>query len=136
MDSDLETALLLHRIPLFADLHPEALLPLARLSSYLALAPNELLFAQGSFGDALFIIVHGALRIERNGEPLARLGQGEAVGELAVLDWQPRSADAIADVPTTLLRVERNDLMDLLQEKQELLHALIALLSRRIRARD
>lgn len=133
MDPDLETALLLHHIPLFADLQPEALLPLARLSSYQTLAPDEVLFEQGAFGDALFIIVQGVLRVERDGHLLARFGQGEAVGELAALDWQPRSATVVADGATTLLRVERNDLMDLLQGEPVLLNSLITMLCRRIR---
>jgi len=133
MESDLETALLLHQVPLFANLPPEALLPVARLSSYRILATDEPLFAQGSFGDALFVVVDGRLRIEQNGQLVARLGKGETVGEMAVLDWQPRSASVIADQATTLLRVERNDLIDLLQEEPALLQSLLALLSRRIR---
>lgn len=136
MDADLDTALWLHRVTLFADLSPETLLPLARLSSYQTLAPQEALFKQGSFGDALFIVVQGSLRVERDGHLLATLTPGEAVGELAVLDWQPRSATVIADQATRVLRVERNDLIDLLQDEPELLHALITLLSRRIRAID
>lgn len=134
MESDLETALLLHQVPLFADLSPEALLPVARLSSYRILAPDERLFEQGSFGDALFVVVDGLLRIEQEGRLLARLGKGETVGEMAVLDWQPRSASVIAEQASTLLRVERNDLIDLLQEEPALLRSLLALLSRRIRA--
>lgn len=133
MESDLETALLLHQVPLFADLSPEALLPVARLSSYRMLAPDERLFEQGSFGDALFVVVDGLLRVEQQGQLLAQLGKGETVGEMAVLDWQPRSASVIAEQASTLLRVERNDLIDLLQEEPALLHSLLALLSRRIR---
>jgi len=133
MESEFETALLLHRIPLFADLSADALLPVARLSSYLTLAPDELLFEQGSFGDALYVVVEGSLLIRNNDRVVARLGHGEAVGEMAVLDWQPRSASVVAAAPTTLLRVERNDLIDLLQEEPALLHSLLALLSRRIR---
>jgi len=134
MESDLETALLLHQVPLFAELSPEALLPVARLSSYRMLAPDERLFEQGSFGDALFVVVDGLLRIEQEGRLLARLGKGETVGEMAVLDWQPRSASVIAEQASTLLRVERNDLIDLLQEEPALLRSLLTLLSRRIRA--
>lgn len=133
MESDLETALLLHQVPLFADLSPEALLPVARLSSYRMLSPGERLFEQGSFGDALFVVVDGLLRVEQQGQLLAQLGKGETVGEMAVLDWQPRSASVIAEQASTLLRVERNDLIDLLQEEPALLHSLLALLSRRIR---
>lgn len=133
MESDFETALLLHQIPLFADLPPDALLPIARLSSYQTLAPDEVLFEQGSFGDALYVVVSGLLRVQHERELVARLGDGEAVGEMAVLDWQPRSATVVAESPTTLLRVERNDLMDLLQEKPALLRSLLTLLNRRIR---
>lgn len=136
MDADLDTALWLHRVTLFADLGPQTLLPLARLSSYQSLAAGEYLFEQGSFGDALFIVVQGRLKVERDGRLLATLDPGEVVGELAVLDWQPRSATVVADQPARVLRVERNDLIDLLQDEPELLHALIRLLSRRIRASD
>ena len=133
MDAELETALLLHRAPLFAELSPESLLPVARLSSYQALDAGQVLFEQGSFGDALFVVVGGCLRVLRQGQELTRFGPGESVGEIAVLDWQPRSASVVADTPTTVLRVERHDLIDLLQQEPLLLRSLIALLSRRIR---
>jgi CRP-like cAMP-binding protein len=130
-----DRALALRAAPLFAPLTAEELLPVAELCSEVELPEGERLFAQGELGDSLFVIVDGKVKVERDGKELARLGAGECVGELAALDWEPRSASVIALEPTSLIRLERDDLFDLLGDHPELVRALAGVLVARIRAK-
>jgi CRP/FNR family transcriptional regulator, cyclic AMP receptor protein len=131
--NNLEKALSLRAAPLFASLSAEALLPVAALCQQVDLVIGQILFEAGEVGDALFVVVSGSVRVMRGNQQVARLGPGECVGEMGALDLEPRSATVIAVEPTRLIRLERNDLMDLLTDYPELMRSLAAMLVQRIR---
>ena len=130
---NLEKALALRGAPLFASLSAEALLPVAAMCDEVSLDKGEALFDAGEVGDSMFVIVSGEVEVVRGGAVIARLGEGECVGEMAALDWEPRSATVRAAAATHLVRLERNDLMDLLTDYPELVRSLARVLVERIR---
>lgn len=130
----LDRALALRAAPLFHPLPAEVLLPVARLCSVVDLDADDVLFDEGDLGDSLYVIVTGGVKVTRNKLPLAELGPGECVGEMAALDWEPRSATVTASATTRLVRLDRNDLMDLLADYPELVQALATVLVERLRA--
>ena len=131
--NNLEKALSLRAAPLFATLSAETLLPVAAMCNEVAIDRGEVLFEAGDMGDALYVLVDGAVEVVKGGEVIAKLGTGECVGEMAALDYEPRSATVRASAPTRLIRLERNDLMDLLTDYPELVRSLAAVLVERIR---
>lgn len=74
---------------------------------------TDLLFREGDPGDALYVLVHGRLRIERETPEgprlLATVRPGDVVGEFAVLRPGPRSATVIADRDSQLVRITREE---------------------------
>ena len=58
---------------------------------------------QGETGREAFVIVDGEVEIRRDGEPIAMLGPGEVVGELAVLGGWRRNADIVAETDVELI---------------------------------
>lgn len=134
MVNALDQALLLHRIPLFQAMPANTLIPIARLTSLVQLSAGEVLFRAGEFGDALYLVIEGRLAVIQDQITVSDIAENECVGELAVLDWEPRSATVSAIVPSTLLRLGRNDLMDLLQNQPALLRGLITVLAGRLRS--
>lgn len=133
MLGSLDKALALRNAPLFAALSAEALLPVAALSTEKRLAPEEVLFTVGDMGDAMYVVVEGEVRVVRDKQAIARLGPGECVGEMAALDWEPRSATVIATEPSLLIRLGRNELMDMLRDHPQLVRSLAMVLADRIR---
>jgi CRP/FNR family cyclic AMP-dependent transcriptional regulator len=79
-------------------------------------APDAYIFHEGELGDALYVVVDGEVRISRQigtrgEEPITVLGRGEVFGEMALVDDQPRSADARAHGDgCTVLVLSQNDL--------------------------
>lgn len=106
---------------------------MAALCTEKRLAPEEILFSAGDMGDAMYILVDGEVRVVRDRQAIARLGPGECVGEMAALDWEPRSATVIASKPCLLIRLGRNELMDLLRDHPTLVRSLALVLTNRIR---
>jgi len=102
------------------------------------------LFLEGAQADAMYIVVDGEVRISRRrgggeAEPIASLGRGEVLGELALVDDQSRSADGHAGAEgCTVLVVTHQDLDDVLHlnplAASEFLHLVCGILCHRLRA--
>jgi hypothetical protein len=89
---------------------------------------------EGDEGDEVFIVRSGEVSVQHGTEVVTRLGPGSVVGELAVLDPAPRSADVVATVSTDLLILDRTTLLDLMGRRPEVAADIISMLVRRLRA--
>jgi CRP/FNR family cyclic AMP-dependent transcriptional regulator len=117
---------------------------LAKYSSEKSYPANALIFAEGGPGDRLYIVVDGNVRISRmvpgmGEECLSILERGEVFGELALIDEQPRSADARAHTSgCTVFSISKSLLEEVLSMDPDaavqFLSLLCRLLCRRLRA--
>lgn len=111
------------------------------LASFKRYPDGATIFQRGDDGACLFVPVKGRVRVsvtEENGKELllARADAGEIVGDMAVLDGLPRSADAVAEGDCELLVITRQDFLPFLERRPEALMAIISLLSERLRRAD
>ena len=129
---------LLARVPLLADLDPVALKALAQVCRRRRFRAGDALFHQGDPGLTLYLIIEGRVRIERvtpSGKTivLAHRGPGEHVGEMALLDGEPRSADAVTVEPCDVLMLDREAFMEHIARSPAVALNLMASLARRLR---
>ncbi len=78
--------------------------------------PGERIVTQGQPSEGLFLIASGEVSIAQNDEAgektvLARLGAGEALGEVALILRRPAIAEAVANHPTVTLFLPREQLL-------------------------
>jgi CRP-like cAMP-binding protein len=102
----------LRRIPLFADLTAEEMVDVLRLAKVVQFAPEQRLCIQGSPADCLFIVEEGegSVRItdgQGRTREVSRIGAGEVLGELGLVDGQARSADVVALTALRAYRIDR-----------------------------
>jgi len=130
----------LKKIPLFASLPYADQENLVSLIRRKAIRKGELLFRQGDEGTALYIILEGRIKISVSRRTdtvtLAILGQGEFLGEMALLDDLPRSADAMALEDSQLYALSRKDFLSFLKNNENAVHAVLTALSLRLRKTD
>jgi len=107
---------LLRDVPLFRGLDPPHLQRLAELSTDVHAPDGQVLMRQGESGDEFFVVARGNVVIEREGQRLARLGPGDFLGEIALIDGRPRTATAIADGAADLLVLDHNEFDALFDE--------------------
>src|SRR5438105_7515733 len=105
---------LLSTMDLFAELGEPELNKIARLLKEHKFGENELIFAEGEPGDALYIVLHGRVRIATTDHfgrerVLAFYGPREFFGDMAVLTGAPRSASASASTDVRLLQLRKDD---------------------------
>ncbi len=130
----------LKRIPLFASFPETDQQNLVGLLRRVNLKKGETLFRQGDEGVSLYLILQGRIKISlsRNMDvmTLAILGQGEFLGEMALFDGLPRSADAIALEDSYLYALSRKDFLSFLVHNEKAVHAVLFSLSMRLRKTD
>jgi CRP-like cAMP-binding protein len=132
---------LIAALPLLARLDEESRRALARSARVRDVAAGATVFAQGDPADGLYVVVSGELRVivaSPSGDEatVALLREGEACGELGLIDGQPRSATVVASQRTKLLAVRREDFIEWLRPRPEAALALLATLSTRLRRMD
>lgn len=121
--------------PLFARLTPRVRAVIIDASTTRRLAAGDRLLVTGEFNSSLFIVAAGAVDVLLPGveTPHVRLGPGECVGELSLLDGHPVSADVIAATATTLLQLEHDRVWDLIESSAVFARNLLRVLAGRVR---
>ena len=133
---------LLRRVKLLASFTDEQLARLVQSLEVLPVSQWAVVVRQGENGDAMFMVLGGELRvrllIDERESQLATLGPGDFFGEISLFDQGPRSADIVANVDSTLLKVSAAAFDKLMQEAPDLaarfLLATTRTLTTRIRA--
>lgn len=133
MYTTVEKILFLQSVALFAGVPGQDLMPLARVAGIVRLPTGATVFKAGDPGDSLFVVVHGKVAITEDGKDIALLGEGEAFGEMAILDQEPRAMDAVVREDADLLRVSADDFMHALEDTVEVAAGVIRVLSQRLR---
>jgi CRP-like cAMP-binding protein len=83
----------------------------------------------------MYIIVAGVLRVHDGAHTFSQMGAREVFGEMALLDAGPRSTSATASEDALLLRLNREDLFELMDDHSAIARGIIQVLSQRLRAR-
>lgn len=97
-----------------------------------------MLFQKGDPGDSMIVVVSGRVRIctlspEGRELVLNIINPGEVFGEMALLDGQPRSADAVTIEPCELLSLRRQDFLPFIERHPMVCVRLLELLSLKLR---
>jgi CRP-like cAMP-binding protein len=124
----------LAQVSLFAGLDPAELSALARHAFVRRLSRGQILFTEGEPSEHMYLVRSGRLRVyvaSPRGEELVLsvVGPGESLGELSIIDRQPRSATVDALEPAELIALAGNDARELLETNQQALHAVAVALA-------
>jgi CRP-like cAMP-binding protein len=103
-------------VPLFSRCTKAQLQEIGRVADELKVPAGTVLARQGDVGAELFVIMDGTVAVTRDGQPVASVGQGGFVGELAVLARVPRNATVTADTEVDLLVLTATGLSQLLDD--------------------
>jgi CRP/FNR family cyclic AMP-dependent transcriptional regulator len=101
---------------------------------------GDVLFLEGDTGEEMYVIQSGVVQVsKRIGDeerPLAVLGRGEFLGEMAILNAKPRTASAIVIEDATCLVIDAKTLETMIQKSPEIAMRLVKKLAKRLDAAD
>lgn len=93
---------------------------------------GDVIIHEGAIDDCVYLIREGEVEVRRRNQTLAHLGIGDIVGEMAILNRQPRNADVVAVTDCKLSRLTAADLFDLCQHLPALKIILTRLVAQRL----
>src|SRR5437667_4356621 len=131
----------LRQVPLFESLDDEAAKKLFELLESLDCKANTFLFRAGEAGDAMYIIERGKVRIcvqatDGHEMVLTELAQGDFFGEMALLDGQRRSADAVVAEDARLAVLSREHFLSFMRSNPNVALEMLTALANRLRRTD
>lgn len=129
----------LKRVPIFGGVDDDNLTKVAHITSEKNYSKKNIVFHEGDYGDALYIIKNGRIKIAKvaidgREKTLTILKAGDFFGEMAIFDDMPRSATAEAmDHDVKLLSISKNDFEQLIMSTPSIAIRIMKDLTRRIR---
>lgn len=101
---------------------------------------GDFIFREGDQADVMYMIHKGKVQISKGvgtfDEKIRTLGEGEFIGEMAVINSMPRSANAMALEDCILIKMDRESFEKTVQKNHEFSVSVIQLLSDRLRETD
>ncbi len=111
----------------------ETLEKLARSSRIVTLEPYDVLFEEGDIADAMYIILSGEMLVYKKNKVIARRGPSEYIGEMGLIESEPRSASIRAEMKSQLLQITEKKFQEEFAAHSQSLFALLKTLSQRAR---
>ncbi len=128
----IERVVLLKQVSLFERTPDRVLAGLARTLVEEEFAAGTELIVEGAVEDWLFVLIDGSVRVTRS-DRVVDLEAGQVVGELAVLEPEPRTATVTALTDVHAFRLRKVDFDEALRTRPEIAAGVIAELVRRLR---
>jgi len=130
----IDRVLALRAVDIFAGLPIEIATELAERATERTVAEGESILVAGSVGRELYAVIEGSADVMNDGGVAAQLEAGTIVGELALLDPAPRNATVTATSPCRVLVIERDTLLDLAEQRPQVMVEIARVLAGRLRA--
>jgi len=132
----------LRGVTLFLHLSQRQRSRLARFATTRSYKQGSTIVRQGDTSMSLYVILSGAVRVNRESEggggsvEVEQLGPGGAFGEMGLIEDLPRAATVVAEQPTTCALLAKWDFQNELRDDPEIALSLLPVLTGRIRELD
>ncbi len=141
MLSATDKMLFLRRVSLFSSMTVEQIRVLTQHLEEQHFLPDEIILREGDFGQDLYIIVSGKVRVVKDyGEPAERLlntlSAGDFFGEMAIFESVPRTATVVATAESELLILNADKFKQMIYQKPEMAFEIFRELCARLRKRE
>lgn len=128
-------------VSIFNDLDDKTISEIEKLVSVREYPKGSMVILEEEFGDIVFIVMNGTVKITRVNDEgkeviLAMLGEYEIFGEMAIIDGEARSANALAQENCKLLAISSEDFIKILKDNFSVSLALMRELAKRLRKSD
>jgi CRP-like cAMP-binding protein len=116
----------LKAIPIFSHLSDEEANRLAAFATETSVADGQILMKQGDYSTELIGIEEGTADVIRDGKKIASLKEGDLIGEMGLLEREPRNADVIATSPMVVMKLTHWEIRRMSEETLERIKAIVA----------
>jgi len=133
---------LVGKSPFFAEFSREDISVLAGYMDVYRAQPGEIIIREGDGGDFMLLVVEGYVdilkRSARQQQHMTTVGPGMTLGEMSMIDGEPRFASCVATEATVFAVLHRDDMVKIILDHpglgSKILVKLVSMLSSRLRA--
>ncbi|MCB1112117.1 MAG: cyclic nucleotide-binding domain-containing protein [Chlamydiales bacterium] len=113
----MEKAFIIKQTPLFSALDLDSLLPIADKLNTMEINTGDIVFATQEHAYSMYFLVEGRIEIrDEDDTVIDRLSPIDFFGDESLFNGQPRSYEARAQTPCTLLILSRTNIMTIISE--------------------
>lgn len=133
MLTTVEKVIFLQDVDIFKYTSTEDLAHIAAITDEIEFKANKLIFKEGDFPDALYVVIEGKVSLSRGNQEVMVATQNDAFGTWALFDDEPRVATATSLEGSRLLRIDKEDFFDLLADHVEITQSILKVMAKRLR---
>ena len=133
MLTTVEKVLFLQDVDIFEYTSTEDLAHIAAITDEIELKPDETIFKEGEIPDSMYIVSEGKVRLSRAGQEVMVAKHKDVFGTWALFDDEPRVATAVTLEDTQLLRIDKEDFLDLLADHVAITQSILKTMVKRLR---
>jgi len=116
----------LKAIPIFSHLSDEEANRLSAFATETSVANGQILMKQGDYSTELIGIEEGTADVIRDGKKIASLKEGDLIGEMGLLEREPRNADVIATSPMVVMKLTHWEIRRMSEETLGRIQEIVA----------
>ena len=116
----------LKAIPIFSNLSDEEANRLSAFATETSVANGQILMKQGDYSTELIGIEEGTADVLRDGKKIASLKEGDLIGEMGLLEREPRNADVIATSPMVVMKLTHWEIRRMSEETLGRIQEIVA----------
>lgn len=133
MLTTIEKVIFLQNIDVFAEVPSEQLALLATIAEEEDYSQDEIVYRENEPADALYLVLDGKVRLHRDGQEIAQATNKDAFGTWALFDEEPRVVTATVVEDALLLRVDREDFVDIMADNVQIAQGVMRTIVKRLR---
>jgi len=129
----IEKVIFLQNIDVFSEVTTEHLASLADIAEEVSFIKGDVIYKENDVSDALYLVLDGKVRLHRGEQVISTVGKMDAFGTWALFDEEPRVVTASVEEDARLLRVDRDEFIDLLADHVQIAQGVIKTVVKRLR---
>ncbi|MBD3217521.1 MAG: cyclic nucleotide-binding domain-containing protein [candidate division Zixibacteria bacterium] len=134
MLSIVEKVIMLQNIDVFSEVPTRHLASLAAIAEEVEHIKGDVIYKEHDPSDALYLVLEGKVRLHRGEQEISVAEKNDAFGTWALFDEEPRVVTATSAEDCRLLRVDREDFIDLLADHVQIAQGVIKTVVKRLRS--
>ena len=116
----------LKAIPIFSDISDDEARRLATFATEASVPEGQILMKQGDYSVELIAIEEGNADVIRDDEKIASLKEGDVIGEMGLIEREPRNADVIATSPMRVIKLTHWEIRRMSEDTVDRIKQIVA----------
>ena len=126
----------LSKVPFFSEVTKSSLKHLCNGAKEIDYSKNENIFKKNDIGDSMYVILKGSVKIHEGNYVFSTMYKGDCFGEYALIDDENRSASVTTLERTTVLKIERQNFLEVISNDSGFSLGILSVLIKRHRDID